>query len=257
MQCDSRAPRPTRPRSWWSCERPNRSAFRMSIAVAFGTSTPTSTTVVAQRTSISPDRNACIAASFSGTAIAPCRSPTANSGKISWRSSSASLVAASACSDSDSSISGHTTYACLPSVICRRTNSYASCWRCDGIHVVLIGRRPGGISSSTEMSRSPYAVIASVRGMGVAVITSMSGIHPFVRSAARCLTPKRCCSSTTTRPRPWNSTPSWISACVPTVTWARPSAARACACSRSPLRSDPVSTCTATPNGASMRERTR
>ena len=40
------APRPIRPRSWWSWARPNRSAFSTSITVALGTSTPTSTTVV-------------------------------------------------------------------------------------------------------------------------------------------------------------------------------------------------------------------
>ena len=49
-------PRPTRPRSWCSCETPNRSASSTTIAVAFGTSTPTSTTVVATRTSTSPGR---------------------------------------------------------------------------------------------------------------------------------------------------------------------------------------------------------
>ena len=40
------APRPTRPRSWWSWERPNRSACSTIITVALGTSTPTSMTVV-------------------------------------------------------------------------------------------------------------------------------------------------------------------------------------------------------------------
>ena len=35
--------------------------------------------------------------------------------------------------------------------------------------------RPGGSSSSTLTSRSPYTVIATVRGIGVAVITSTSG----------------------------------------------------------------------------------
>ena len=36
------APRPTRPRSWCSCERPKRSACSITITVALGTSTPTS-----------------------------------------------------------------------------------------------------------------------------------------------------------------------------------------------------------------------
>ena len=45
-QDDGRVPRPTRPRSWCSCDRPNRSACSTTIIVASGTSTPTSTTVV-------------------------------------------------------------------------------------------------------------------------------------------------------------------------------------------------------------------
>ena len=47
-------PRPTRPRSWCSCETPNLSASRMTMTEALGTSTPTSMTVVATSTSISP-----------------------------------------------------------------------------------------------------------------------------------------------------------------------------------------------------------
>ena len=52
---------------------------------------------------------------------------------------------------------------------------------------------------------------------------SWCGTKPaaFLRSARRCSTPKRCCSSTTTRPRRENSTSSWIRACVPMST--RPS----------------------------------
>ncbi len=38
-----------------------------------------------------------------------------------------------------------------------------------------MGVRWGGNSSMTEKSRSPYSVSASVRGMGVAVITRTSG----------------------------------------------------------------------------------
>src|SRR5207245_2026876 len=43
---DSPPPRPTRPRSWWSWESPNRSASSTTRTVALGTSTPTSMTVV-------------------------------------------------------------------------------------------------------------------------------------------------------------------------------------------------------------------
>ena len=44
MQYDWSAPRPTRPRSWCSCDSPKRSAFSITITEAFGTLTPTSIT---------------------------------------------------------------------------------------------------------------------------------------------------------------------------------------------------------------------
>ncbi len=89
------------------------------------------------------------------------------------------------------------------------------------------------------MSRSPKSTMAAVRGMGVAVMTSRSGSapapvpvaapaptattesRPLSRSAARCSTPKRCCSSMTTSPSEWNRTSSVNSAWVPTTrsTW--------------------------------------
>src|SRR5690349_6013915 len=46
--------RPIRPRSWWSCESPNRSALSITMSEAFGTSTPTSMTVVQTRSSTLP-----------------------------------------------------------------------------------------------------------------------------------------------------------------------------------------------------------
>ena len=49
LQLLASLPRPTRPRSWCSCASPMRSAFSMTMSVAFGTSTPTSITVVATR----------------------------------------------------------------------------------------------------------------------------------------------------------------------------------------------------------------
>ena len=58
---------------------------------------------------------------------------------------------------------------------------------------------------------------ASVRGIGVAVMCSTCGARPCA-SALRCSTPKRCCSSTTATERSRSSTPSWMSACVPTTT---------------------------------------
>ena len=74
QQADARRapPRPIRPRSWCSCETPNRSASITTITVAFGTSTPTSITVVATRTSIRPAANSVIVRSFSSGVSRPC-----------------------------------------------------------------------------------------------------------------------------------------------------------------------------------------
>jgi len=74
-----------------------------------------------------------------------------------------------------------------------------------------------------ETSRSPKTVIATVRGMGVAVMTSECA-SSRVRSTSRCSTPNRCCSSTTTRPRSSNRTCSDRSAWVPTTMPASPAA---------------------------------
>ena len=62
---------------------------------------------------------------------------------------------------------------------------------------VVTGWRPGGSPRITDTSMSPHSVSASVRGIGVAVITSTSGLQPFAASVPRCRTPKRCCSSIT------------------------------------------------------------
>ena len=78
-----------------------------------------------------------------------------------------------------------------------------------------MGSLCAGSSSITEISRSPYIMIASVLGIGVALITSTLGGFPIVVSASLCFTPKRCCSSVITRPRSQYTTFSWISACVP------------------------------------------
>ena len=77
----------------------------------------------------------------------------------------------------------------------------------------------------TEVSTSPYTVRARVRGIGVAVMISTSGAYSdlFTR-AARWFTPKRCCSSVTTKARWANTTSSCNSAWVPTKIFRLPSA---------------------------------
>ena len=100
-------PRPTRPRSWCSCASPMRSAFSITMSVAFGTSTPTSITVVATSSWIRPLLNASIAESRAAAGMRPCTSPTFTSGSASARRAAVSS-AACARSSSDSSISGQT-----------------------------------------------------------------------------------------------------------------------------------------------------
>ncbi len=103
--------------------------------------------------------------------------------------------------------------------------------RCTGTTVDCTSPRPAGSSVSVEVSRSPKTVIATVRGIGVAVITSTCGGVPALPvSAARCSTPNRCCSSTTTRPRSKNWTFSSSSAWVPITMPASPEAASSIAC---------------------------
>ena len=114
-QYDCSAPRPTRPRSWWSCARPKRSASCTIITVAFGTSTPTSITVVATSTSSSRALKRAIRSRRSAGFSRPCRQPTRKSRSSARRSRSASSSAARASVVSDASTSGQTTYACRPS----------------------------------------------------------------------------------------------------------------------------------------------
>ena len=65
-----------RPRSWCSWEIPYRSAASISMTAAFGTSMPTSITLVATSTSASPAANARIASPFCFEGICPWISST-------------------------------------------------------------------------------------------------------------------------------------------------------------------------------------
>ena len=84
-----------------------------------------------------------------------------------------------------------------------------------GVTKVRIASRRSGAVAITERSRSPSSDIASVRGIGVAVSvsTSTSARNAFRASFWR--TPKRCSSSTMTRPRRLNLTSFCKSLCVP------------------------------------------
>ena len=85
------------------------------------------------------------------------------------------------------------------------------------------------------MSRRPLMAMLSVRGMGVAESVSISTPKNASFSFSLCFTPKRCSSSTMTRPRSLNFTSFCKRRCVPTTRSTVPSArprkvARICFC---------------------------
>ena len=98
----------------------------------------------------------------------------------------------------------------------RRRCSTTSPVRPEEISAVSTGWRPGGFSSRTERSMSPYCASVRLRGIGVAVITRMSAAAPLSPRSIRWRTPKRCCSSTTASRRSRKATSFWNSAWVPT-----------------------------------------
>ncbi len=116
---------------------------------------------------------------------------------------------------------------------------------------MVTGLRPGGSWSITDTLRLPYTVIAKVRGIGVAVITSTCGATEFFfHNRALCATPKRCCSSITTNPRFLNVTLSSSRACVPTRIWSEPLSSWLCMVSRSAFFVEPVRSFMFIPIGA-------
>ena len=153
----SSAPRPTRPRSWWSWAMPKREASRTTMTVAFGTSTPTSITVVATSTSRAPERKRRMVSSFSAGPTLPWSRPTRRSDRTPPVSAPCVSSADLTSSASDSSMSGQTTYAWWPAATSSRTidHTLAPSSSSSTSQSVRIGMRPGGISSMTETSRSP------------------------------------------------------------------------------------------------------
>ena len=141
----------------------------MIMIVAFGTFTPTSTTDVATRISISPRENSLITVSFSFGFILPWRIPTRYFGNIfSCNCFASSLhrfylkrtdfiwVGLIDSRTDDICLSARFNFFLLPHKprLFPRESPRASF----GIFL------PGGISSRSVRSRSPYIVSASVRG---------------------------------------------------------------------------------------------
>ena len=119
------------------------------------------------------------------------------------------------------------------------------CASASGTTKVRIGLRPPGSSVSHEMSRSPNQVMAAVRGIGVAVMTSRCGaLSALAFSDSRCSTPKRCCSSITASARfgAWKVLEN--AACVATTMHGVPLAATASTRRRADSFMPPVSSST-------------
>ena len=142
------------------------------------------------------------------------------------------LVAVSSFGDASASIAAHTTNAWWPwptsSAIRSQTRAN---------HAGLLGERrdeasrcrrgPPGIVRIVETSRSPKTVIATVRGIGVAVSTSACGGCAPSRAATRAA--RRRTGAARRRRRGRGRRTSWCrsrSACVPTTMRAWPDAAR-------------------------------
>ena len=90
-------------------------------------------------------------------------------------------------------------------------STFQSC----SITKVCTGMRSCGGSSIVDISRMPDRAIFSVRGMGVAESVSTSTARLISLMCSLCATPKRCSSSTMSRPRFLNSMFFCSSLCVP------------------------------------------
>ena len=249
------------------------------MAVALGTLTPTSMTVVATSTSTSPAAKRRITSSLASGCIRPCSTSTRRPrerargellGDVEDGERRALLARRPRRSSSASSVRPSRLRGLLLLVADARADHVRLVARLDllahplpgarqEVRLVLGGHDMGGDRASgrpgswsrTEVSRSPKTVIATVRGIGVAVMTSRcGGCSPLERSASRCSTPKRCCSSTTTRPRSWNCTLSSISAWVPMTIPASPVTRSSSACRRAAAPIEPVSSTTLVPCSA-------
>ena len=120
--------------------------------------------------------------------------------------------------------------------------------------VRMASRSAGGVAM-IEISRSPPIAICSVRGMGVAVSVSTSTWVRSSLSRSLWVTPKRCSSSMTSRPRSLKRTSRDSSRCVPTTTSSLPSASAASVFCCSALLRKRDSTATRTGKSANRSEK--
>ena len=93
-----REERPTRPRIWYSCESPMRSAFSMISVLQLRTSTPVSIRVVQTRISISLSNNCCHTDEICSSVILPWAMPMRAPGTIlPTRAAHSSMVSTRLC----------------------------------------------------------------------------------------------------------------------------------------------------------------
>ena len=193
----------------------------MTITVALGTSTPTSITVVATSTSRPPERNRAMAFSFSPGVTRPCSSPSREPRQLAGLQALEGLLGRphlellalvdERADDVGLAPLGHLLAHLGPHRPARRPRPAPTPVDDRACDPAAARRAP----TRRGRRRPSWPRCA---GSGVAVMTSTSGTASpalLSRSAARCSTPKRCCSSITTTPSERNSMPSWISAWVP------------------------------------------
>jgi len=125
----------------------------MTMMVALGTLTPTSTTVVATSTESRPSANSAITASLAAGVILPWIKPTL--GPMVSLSSTARVSAALRSMSSDSETSGQIQKAWAPPATASRRRCSTWPMRPMGTARVATGVRPGGFSSIRLTSRSP------------------------------------------------------------------------------------------------------
>ncbi len=97
------------------------------------------------------------------------------------------------------------------------------CFSSYGPTKVRTGWRSSGGVVIVDISRMPVTAISRVRGIGVADMVSTSTLARSFFSCSLCSTPKRCSSSTMTRPRSLNRVSCENRRWVPMTTSTEPS----------------------------------
>jgi len=188
----------------------------MMMVLALGMSMPDSMIVVHSSTLKRCFWKSSITCSSSRSGIWPCATPMRASGT--------------------SSCSSRCMRPMLSTSLCRKYTwppRDSSRWKASfsmaashGVTKVCTAMRLAGGVAMMDRSRRPAIAMLSVRGMGVAVSVNRCTLARSAFSASFWRTPKRCSSSTITRPRSLNFTSGCSRRCVPTITSSLPSARR-------------------------------